>query len=54
MRMLLNAPQVGMLFALPTLRMLQDAPIGAYIDFLSFSWSLLLVAMSVIVLFNGW
>jgi hypothetical protein len=44
---------VGMLFALPTLRMLLDAPLGAYIDMLGFTWCMLLVALAVIIFFSG-
>jgi hypothetical protein len=44
---------VGMLFALPTLRLLLDAPLGSYIDFLGFAWCLMLVAVAVIIFFSG-
>lgn len=44
---------VGMLFALPTLRMLLTAPLGAYIDLLGFTWCMLLTAIAVIVFFSG-
>jgi hypothetical protein len=44
---------VGMLFALPTLRMLLGAPLGSYIDYWSFAWNMLLVAVAVIVFFSG-
>ena len=46
-------PQVGMLFALPTLRMLLDVPLGAYMDFLGFTPNMLLVAIAVIIFFSG-
>jgi hypothetical protein len=42
-----------MLFALPTLRMLLDAPLGAYIDIVGFTVNMLLVAIAVIIFFSG-
>ncbi len=42
-----------MLFALPTLRMLLDVPLGAYIDFLGFTINMLLTAIAVIIFFSG-
>lgn len=44
---------VGMLFALPTLRMLLEAPLGAYIDMLGFTWCMALTAVAVIIFFSG-
>ena len=44
---------VGMLFALPTLRMLLDAPLGSYVDYWSFAWNLVLVAVAVVIFFSG-
>ena len=44
---------VGMLFALPTLRMLLAAPLGSYIDVWGFAWNMVLVAMAVIIFFSG-
>ena len=44
---------VGMLFALPALRMLLLAPLGAYIDFWAFAWCMMLVAVAVIIFFSG-
>jgi hypothetical protein len=44
---------VGMLFALPTMRMLLPTPLGSTIDFVSFFWNMLLVAVAVIIFFSG-
>ncbi len=46
-------PQVGMLFALPTLRMLMDAPLGSYIDLVCFAWCMVLVAIAVVLFFSA-
>ena len=46
-------PQVGMLFALPTLRMLMDAPLGSYIDLACFAWCMVLVAIAVVLFFSA-
>jgi hypothetical protein len=45
--------QVGMLFALPTLRMLMDAPLGSYIDMVCFAWCMVLVAIAVVLFFSA-
>ena len=42
-----------MLFALPTLRMLMDAPLGSYIDLVCFAWCMVLVALAVVLFFSA-
>jgi hypothetical protein len=42
-----------MLFALPTLRMLMDAPLGSYIDLVCFAWCMVLVAIAVVLFFSA-
>jgi hypothetical protein len=42
-----------MLFALPTLRMLMDAPLGSYIDMMCFAWCMVLVALAVVLFFSA-
>jgi hypothetical protein len=44
---------VGMLFALPTMRLLLGAPLGSFIDYWGFAWNMLLVAVAVIIFFSG-
>jgi hypothetical protein len=44
---------VGMLFALPTMRLLLGAPLGSYIDYCGFAWNMLLVALAVFIFFSG-
>jgi hypothetical protein len=44
---------VGMLFALPTLRMLLAAPLGSFLDYWGFAWNMVLVAAAVIIFFSG-